>query len=362
MTMKHFTYIPYQYSHGQEQNAIKAAQNAPRSLWQQITVRQLFPGSDHVDTETIYLRGPRVWDAESYMGLGNAIDYLGNQEALPAIVGLVRAACQAIGATDLGYVMVVKLRAGGVVTPHVDEGEYADHYTRFHLVLTSNSRCVFYVGEERQEGMLPGELWQFDHKARHGFRNDGPTDRIHVIFDAVPDPALGLHKKITGRGVCIADAGGANIAPMLQIRASTVDEMLQVAPVLFKEHWDEIARNKQVMVLKPNEQAYRAMEQAGQMMILAAYKGDEMVGYSVNFIINHPHYADLVVCQNDLLYIAQAHREGGVGIRLMKRTEQEGKARGARLMLWHAKQDTPLANILPRMAYGVQDIIFSKEL
>lgn len=347
--MNHFTKIPFTFDPAPLLQELVAHPD----LWKQITARQDFPGSDHKDTETIYLRGPgNMQTPADYMAVGNAQDYLGNMCAIPACSELVIAALKAIGATEVGYVMVVKLKAGGEVTPHVDEGPYSDHFTRFHLVLSTNKLCIFHSGDEWQR-MRAGELWQFDHKARHEFFNHGDTDRIHIIFDAVPDPSL---------EVCITGRGADKMPPMFEVRRSTVDEMLQNGQELFEQHWDEIARNKEVMVLKPDEAAYRRMEEAGSLLILAAHKAGRIVGYSVNFIVRHPHYADLMVCQNDLLFIDRAHREGGAGIRLMRKTEQEGKRRGCRLMLWHAKEGTPLAAMLPRMGYGVQDIVFSKQM
>ena len=149
---------------------------------------------------------------------------------------------------------------------------------------------------------------------------------------------------------------------MTEIRTSTVSEMLANAGELFEEHWDEIALNKQVMVLKPDEDRYRAMEQAGSLMILAAWEGEALVGYSVNFIVNHLHYADLRLCSNDLLFITRSKRAGRLGLKLIRETEKRAAEMGARLMLWHAKQDTALAMMMPKMGYGVQDIIFSKEI
>jgi len=347
--MKHFTRIPFDFDPAQ---ALQELDVLP-DLWKQITARQDFPGSDHKDTETIYLRGPAKLDVPAdYMAVGNAVDYLDNIEALPACEALLRDALATIGATELGYVMVVKLKAGGEVTPHIDEGPYSDHFTRFHLVLSTNDRCKFSVWPELCR-MKAGELWQFDHKSLHAFINNGDTDRIHIIFDAVPAPTL---------AVCITGRGTDTLPGMFEVRRSSVHEMLSNGQELFAQHWDEIARNKDVMVLKPDEAAYRRMEEAGSLLILAAVKAGRIVGYSVNFILRHPHYADLMVCQNDLLFIDQAHREGGAGIRLMRRTEQEGKKRGCRLMLWHAKEGTPLAAMLPRMGYGVQDVVFSKQL
>lgn len=149
---------------------------------------------------------------------------------------------------------------------------------------------------------------------------------------------------------------------MTEIRTSTVSEMLANAGELFEEHWDEIALNKQVMVLKPDEDRYRAMEQAGSLLILAAWEGEALVGYSVNFIVNHLHYADLRLCSNDLLFITRSKRAGRLGLKLIRETEKRAAEMGARLMLWHAKQDTALAAMMPKMGYGVQDIIFSKEI
>lgn len=151
---------------------------------------------------------------------------------------------------------------------------------------------------------------------------------------------------------------------MYDIRESTVDDVMNSAEIdfLFEEHWHEIARNKHVMVLKPNMDRYYAMEAQGMLLTLAAYHGDELVGYSVNFIMTHLHYADLWVCSNDLLFITKPHRQGRLGLQLMRKTEELAKVRGAELMLWHAKKDTVMANMLERMGYGIQDIIFSREI
>ena len=147
-----------------------------------------------------------------------------------------------------------------------------------------------------------------------------------------------------------------------EIKLSTVDEMLAKASVLFEEHYEEIARNKEVMKLKPDEKAYRNLEEANQIFILSAWQDDVLIGYSVNFVLNHPHYADLLLAQNDLLYIKKEMRGSRAGLKLIKETETYATSLGCKLMLWHAKENTALGAILPRLKYGVQDIIYSKEL
>jgi len=149
---------------------------------------------------------------------------------------------------------------------------------------------------------------------------------------------------------------------MIDITLATVDEMLAQANVLFEEHYEEIARNKQIMKLKPDEETYRKMESAQQIFILSARQDDVLIGYSVNFVTNHLHYADLKLAQNDLLFISKEHRGGRIGLKLIKETEKHATSLGCKLMLWHAKENTTLAAMLPRLKYGVQDIMFSKEL
>ena len=150
--------------------------------------------------------------------------------------------------------------------------------------------------------------------------------------------------------------------PKTEIRLCTYDEFKVLADPLFEEHYEEIARNKQIMKLKPDEETYRKMESAQQIFILSARQDDVLIGYSVNFVTNHLHYADLRIAQNDLLFISKEHRGGRIGLKLIRETENHATSLGCKLMLWHCKENTTLSALLPRIKYGVQDIIYSKEL
>ena len=107
---------------------------------------------------------------------------------------------------------------------------------------------------------------------------------------------------VTPSSACTVNKNGVT---KTDIRLATVDEMLAEAQILFDEHYEEIARNKQVMVLKPDEETYRKAEEMGTIFILSARQNDVLIGYSVNFVSNHLHYADLKLAQNDLLFISK---------------------------------------------------------
>ena len=87
-----------------------------------------------------------------------------------------------------------------------------------------------------------------------------------------------------------------------------------------------------------------------------------LIAYSMNLMMHHLHYADLRVCQNDVLFIKKEFRGGRLGLRLIKVTEDHARSEGCKLMLWHGKEDTALAKLLPKLKYGVQEIMYSREI
>ena len=158
-------------------------------LWTEITARQKFTGTPHKDTESIYVRGPLkmsqyyvMWDIGSY-------DYPCMEYLKPALVPLMQPILEQLGVEDMGRVLIVNLKPSGHVTKHNDQGTYADHYSRFHLVLKSNQWCSQTCGDQEQK-FEEGEVWWFDHKKLHTAHNVGMTDRVHIIFDCVPKNLL----------------------------------------------------------------------------------------------------------------------------------------------------------------------------
>lgn len=323
---------------------------ANQHLWREITVRQDWPGSAHHDTQCIWLRGPQQITVDAVFNDLAAHDYAAMEALQPEITQLITPLLREIGVTELGRVMIVNLKAGGEIDKHWDDGAYAAHYSRFHLVLTSAEGNRFDCGDESVH-MQQGELWWFDHRSEHCVRNDSKQGRIHIIIDAVtPRYPVRVSEQaaptISGNGI-------------VQLG---YDRAMRDAMPLLTEHWEEVAKNKQLMVLKPDDESYRRIEAEGKLLILGAYRDGKMVGYSANFVHRHLHYADLIICQNDVLFLHKEHRSSLFGLQLIRSTERMAKARGAQMMLWHAKQDTALDKLMPRLNYGVQDIIYSKEL
>lgn len=86
----------------------------------------------------------------------------------------------------LGRAKIVSLPAGKRVYPHIDRGEYYRVRGRYHFVLRSTAGS-WLKAEDEEVRMREGELWWFDNNKMHEAHNDGDQDRIHMIFDMLPN-------------------------------------------------------------------------------------------------------------------------------------------------------------------------------
>lgn len=130
---------------------------------------------------------------------------------------------------------------------------------------------------------------------------------------------------------------------------------------LFEAHWNEVYgmtdRKADIML-----DMYGALEDAGMAFGLWAYYDMQIVGYSINFISPNIHSRGHISCNNDALYVDPLFRDTPLGLRLIKRTEEKAKGKGADLMVWNAPLNTNLIKILPRLKYTAVEQVFLKEI
>lgn len=165
---------------GLQVRAVSDELAARPDLWRLITVRQAYAGTAHADTESIILRGPT--SLEGLFDNLDAVDFAQLTE-LSATLELLRRVVSLIEAREIGRVMLTRLKAGGQILPHRDEGAYARFYARFHVPIVTSPACVFHCGEESVH-MEESELWWFNHQVQHRVDNTDGADRVHLILDA----------------------------------------------------------------------------------------------------------------------------------------------------------------------------------
>jgi len=155
-------------------------ENNPK-YWSELTFRQNFKDSPHVNTETIYLRGPESITPDTILHSIKAIN-LQIMQNLPNCVELAAEILRFMQPKEVGRIVIVNLKKNGTVSPHTDEGKYADYYKRFHLSIKTNKK-VFHYSQNDYVIMKEGELWEYAHKFSHHTENHGDSDRWNMIFD-----------------------------------------------------------------------------------------------------------------------------------------------------------------------------------
>jgi hypothetical protein len=90
---------------------------------------------------------------------------------------------------DYGYargtfprVMLARMSPGGVIHPHRDTNPAAKWPHKIHVPLLTNPDVTFYIGGIGHH-FEEGEAVEVNNMGPHGVRNQGPTDRIHLIFE-----------------------------------------------------------------------------------------------------------------------------------------------------------------------------------
>ena len=79
-------------------------------------------------------------------------------------------------------VMLAKMGPGGIIHPHVDAGPAAGFPHKIHVPLQTNPKVQFYV-EPNFYHFEVGKAYEVNNRVTHAVKNEGDTDRIHLIFE-----------------------------------------------------------------------------------------------------------------------------------------------------------------------------------
>ena len=141
------------------------------------------------------------------------------------------------------------------------------------------------------------------------------------------------------------------------IKSLNPDECREQVAGLVADNWIETGFDWE---LKPNWQMYGKLYEMGYLISLAAFDGDEIVGYSLATVSPHLFNSDVKVCTTSALFVKPSHRNRLVSGRLIVETEREAKRRGAIRVFWQTRANTPLAGLLRKRGYQDADVAMMK--
>lgn len=139
---------------------------------------------------------------------------------------------------------------------------------------------------------------------------------------------------------------------------SAIDEM----KVLYQDHWEEIAGDKDIIKLNPNYEAYLQMDKVGVLHLVTVRDEDLLVGYHLSFISPHLHYVDSLTAFTDIFFLKKEYRKGRVGINLFKYMEHSLRAKGVQKIYMGTKLKHDIGRILEHLNYIPIERLYTKIL
>lgn len=79
-------------------------------------------------------------------------------------------------------VMLARMAPGGEIKPHRDANAAAKWPHKIHVPLLTNDKVTFFI-EGTGYHLPEGEAAEVNNMGVHAVKNDGATDRIHLIFE-----------------------------------------------------------------------------------------------------------------------------------------------------------------------------------
>ena len=314
---------------------------ANEHLWAERTERQDYPGSAHKDTETIYLR----WAVDESIEGGfydlRTKDHVETIKALlPESYAIFNMVLARIGGSilDIGRVILTRMKPGGEIARHTDEGPYADKYDRFHVCLSGDS--LFFV-EGFPQAMKPGQLFWFNHKLPHWVVNRTESDRIHLIIDLVA-PAYRAKRGLT-------------------FQRERPHELLDEARPLFEAHYKEIAHYQDIP-LDINEALYRYWEEQNCLRVYTARYNGDLVGYVAYKVGPNARYQTSLQALQDILYVEKTKRGALFGKRLLDCSYARLKDEGVQVVYQHCKANSTTGKFFELTGHELIDLVYGKRL
>lgn len=135
----------------------------------------------------------------------------------------------------------------------------------------------------------------------------------------------------------------------------------EIEPLL-KQHWEEIALNKESIKLNPNWRKYSILDRANMLRVYTARKDDELIGYFVVILESSLHYMDHTFAHNDVVFLAKKYRKGMTGMKLIKYAIDCLTEEGVKQLFINTKLHQPFDPILERLEFNEVEKVYAKIL
>lgn len=112
---------------------------------------------------------------------------------------------------------------------------------------------------------------------------------------------------------------------------------------LLRDHWREIAHDRDVIELAPDWDEYLKAEREGRFVAFSLRDDDALIGYNCFYVLRSMHYRNAIFATNDVIYL-RPDRRGADGVLLILEAEKALRAMGTAKIFYHVKTDAVLGS------------------
>jgi len=149
---------------------------------------------------------------------------------------------------------------------------------------------------------------------------------------------------------------------MMTFAVESLTENLESLKPMFPLHWQELALNKDQVLLDPQYDIYLARDARGEVMFIAGREAGEIMAYFVGFVAPGLHYKTCLTLTMDIFWVKPEYRGKSAGIRLFKTVEVEARRRGVQRMFMGSKLHKDAGWLFEKLDYKPVETYYSKFL
>lgn len=131
----------------------------------------------------------------------------------------------------------------------------------------------------------------------------------------------------------------------------TVASLIPEIKPLIGAHYREIARHQKVIPLNPDYDRYLELEKNGNLHIVTARDGRELIGYFICILSYHIHYQDSLMAISDLIYVHPGYRRQFIGQDMIRYALPGLKERNVVKLVMNVKKDHDFGSMLEHLGF-----------
>lgn len=132
------------------------------------------------------------------------------------------------------------------------------------------------------------------------------------------------------------------------------------AAPLMQAHWEEVGRDRDLLVLNPDVEKMVSLEAAGMWHVWTARADGDLVGYAAWIVAPHLHYRDAVTAFCDVIYMSPGSRRHALSF--IRHVEADLQTLGAAKAFFHVKVTKDFGPLLERLGYEWSEKLYERRL